>query len=54
MVDPKNVRELYLYMDGKFLTIHAEIKNIKKIVWWLSSLIPLVISGGFMLFIKLF
>jgi hypothetical protein len=54
--EPKTVRELYFYIDGKFdtmketiegelSTINESIKNTRKITFWIGGITGAIVSG---------
>jgi hypothetical protein len=43
--EPKTVRELYFYMDGRFDTIETDIKNMRKVTFWIGGITGAIFSG---------
>ena len=52
--EPKTIRELYFYCKGEFEILQVEIKNMRKITFWIGGLtggiISAVIAGLFKIF----
>lgn len=36
--EPKTIGELFFYMEGEFTTIRAEMKNMKRFIYWVAGI----------------
>jgi hypothetical protein len=41
---PKNIRELYIQMEAQFESVKLEIKNIRKVTYWVGALTGGIVS----------
>ena len=42
---PRTIRELYFFVEGEFETLKSEIKNLRKITFWIASVTGSIITG---------
>lgn len=41
----KTVNELHIYIDGKFDMLRTEIRNIRKVTFWMGGLAGGIVTG---------